>query len=145
MTDSKRYSLVTPTVDTPFHIDFDWWSQNDHEWRVHLRSSLCPEHQETFADVDADDKVDWVDPETAEVQRVGGLQHILISHCAREEEFITARTSLTESVFRLFLANGNLHLTPRELGEKLNRPPNTILRTISGVRVYKGIRPCPEC
>lgn len=145
MTDTKRFSLVTPTVDTPFHIDFDWWSQNDQEWRVHLRSSLCAEHQESFADLNADDKVDWVDPETAEVQRVDGLQHVLISHCAKTEEFITERTSMTESIFRLFLANGNLHLTPRELGEKLNRPATTILRTISGVRVYKGVRPCPEC
>jgi hypothetical protein len=145
VSETKRYSLVTPTIDTPFHIDFDWWSQNDHEWRVHLRSSLCAEHQEKFANLEADEKVDWVDPETAEVQRVDGLQHILISHCARTEEFITAHTSLTEAVFRLFLANGNLNLTPRELGEKLNRPAETILRTISGVRVYKGIRPCPEC
>ncbi len=145
MTEIKRFSLVTPTLDTPFHIDFDWWSQNDREWRVHLRSSLCSEHQEKFADLKSDDKVDWVDPATAEVQRVDGLQHTLISHCAQTEEFITARTSMVESIFRLFLANGNMHLTPRELGEKLNRPAQTILRTLSGVRVYKGLRPCPEC
>ncbi len=145
MSEAKRYSLVTPTLDTPFHIDFDWWRQNDREWRIHLRSSLCPEHQEKFADLDSDVRVDWVDPETAEVQRVDGLQNILISHCARTEAFITERTSLVESVFRLFLANGNMHMTARELGEQLSRPAATILRTISGVRVYKGIRPCPEC
>jgi len=145
VTEPKRYSLVTPTLDTPFHIDFEWWRQNDHEWRVHLRSSLCPEHQEKFADVLADEKVDWVDPETAEVQRVDGLQNVLINHCARTGEFITERTSVVEAVFRTFLANGNMHMTPRELGERLNRPAQTILRTISAVRVYKGIRPCPEC
>lgn len=145
MTESKRYSLVTPTLDTPFHIDFNWWQQNDQEWRIHLRSSLCPEHQSTFSDVDGDAQVDWVDPVTAEVQRVNGLQHTLISHCAKTEDFITQRTSMVESIFRLFLANGNMHLTARELAERLNRPVNTVLRTISGVRVYKGIRPCPEC
>jgi len=145
VTEPKRYSLVTPTLDTPFHIDYDWWRQNDQEWRVHLRSSLCPEHQEKFADVLGDDKVDWVDPETAEVQRVDGLQNILISHCSQTEEFITERTTVVESIFRLFLANGNMHMTSRELGERLNRPAMTILRTVSGVRVYKGIRPCPEC
>lgn len=145
MTKVKRYSLVRPTIETPFHVDFDWWEQYDQEWRIHLHSALCAEHQETFAEFKGDEKVDWVDPETAEVQPVDGLQHILISHCAKADNFITERTSLVEAVFRIFLANGNLHLTPVELGERLNRPAETILRTISGTRVYKGIRPCPEC
>jgi hypothetical protein len=74
---------------------------------------------------------------------VDGLQHILISHCAQTEDFITERTSLVESIFRTFLAGGNTPLTPDELGEKLNRPPMTILRMLSGRRVYKGIRPRP--
>lgn len=141
----KSHSLVRPTVDTPFHIDFEWWRQNDREWRVHLRSALCPEHQDKFADLKDDEKVDWVDPETAEVQRVDGLQNILINHCSQTEDFITERTSLIEAVFRVFLANGNTHMTAGELADQLNRPATTILRTISGVRVYKGIRPCPEC
>ena len=145
MAEVKRFSLIKPTLSTPFHIDFDWWRQNDREWRVHLRGCLCQEHQQAFSDLDSDEQVDFVDPDTAEVQRVDGLQHILISHCAQTGDFITERTTLVESIFRLFLSNGNLHLTAVELGEKLNRPPNTILRTISGVRVYKGIRPCPEC
>ncbi|MEN8172761.1 MAG: hypothetical protein ABFS03_07750 [Chloroflexota bacterium] len=145
MTKVKRYSLVRPSNDTPFHIDYDWWGQHDREWRIHLHSALCPEHQETFAELKGDELVDWVDPETAEVQPVDGLQHILISHCAKAEDFITERTSLVEAVFRVFLSNGNLHLSSVELGERLNRPATTILRTISGTRVYKGIRPCPEC
>jgi hypothetical protein len=141
----KRYSLVKPTMNTPFHIDFDWWSQNDREWRIHLRNCLCSEHQQAFADIDDSQKVDFVDPETAEVQRVDGLQHILISHCSQVEGFITNHTSLVESIFRLFLANGNLHMTSLELAERLNRPSTTILRLVSGVKVYNGIRPCPEC
>jgi hypothetical protein len=145
VTDVKRYSLAKPTIHTPFHIDFDWWRQHDREWRVDLRSSLCSEHQDTFANFQENDKVDWVDPETAEVHRVDGLQHILISHCAKTEGFITNRTTLVESIFRLFLANGNTHMTPVELAERLNRPPTMILRTIAGRRVYKGLRPCPEC
>jgi len=145
VTKVKRYSLVRPSNDTPFHIDFDWWGQHDREWRIHLHSALCAEHQETFADLKGDEQVDWVDPETAEVQPVDGLQHILISHCAKADDFITERTSLVEAVFRVFLANGNLHLSSIELAERLNRPATTILRTISGTRVYKGIRPCPEC
>ena len=141
MAEVKRISLVKPTLQTCYHIDFDWWRQNDRDWRVYLRNYLCPEHQETFANLDTSEMVDWVDPETAEVQRVDGLQHILITHCARQQTFITQQTTLVDSVFRLFLANGNAPLTPEELATQLGRDPMTILRTISGTRVYKGLRP----
>jgi hypothetical protein len=139
----KRYSLVKPTLNTPFHIDFDWWQQNDQEWRVHLRSCLPKELQQAFAEAETD-KVDWVDPETAEVQRVDGLQHTLINYAAKTPDFITMQTTMIESIFRILLSNGNTPLTPTELSERLNRPPMTILRTLSGRRVYKGIRACPE-
>jgi hypothetical protein len=46
-----------------------------------------------------------------------------------------------EAVFRLFLSNGNIPMSSEELGARLNRPPATILRTLTAGRVYKGIRP----
>ena len=144
MTEVKRMSVVKPTLQTRYHIDFDWWRANDRDWRVYLRSYLCPEHQEAFADLNTDEQVDWVDAETVEVQRVDGLQHVLITHCARQESFITQQTTLVDSVFRLFLANGNVPLTPVELAEQLGRQPMVILKTLSGLRVYKGLRPCVE-
>ena len=145
MTELKRFSLVKPTLQTRFHIDFDWWGQSDRNWRVDLFSFLCPEHQEAFSGVSDDELIDWVDPETAEVQQVDGLQHILITHCAKQSGFIEDRTSLVESTFRLFLSNGNTPLTPVELSDQLGRDPSVILQTLSGTRVYKGLRPCPEC
>ncbi len=141
MTETKRFSLVKPTLDTLYHIDYDWWKQNDREWRVHMISCLSPEHQELFSKLKGNDTVDWVDPQTAEVQRVDGLQHLLITDYANRDDFITERTSLVEAIFRLFLVNGNTPLTAVDLGDRLNRPPLMILRTISGIRVYKGIRP----
>jgi hypothetical protein len=142
VTELKRPSLVKPTLQTRYHIDFDWWRKSDRNWRVYLRNYLCPEHQEAFAELQADDQVDWVDPDTAEVQRVDGLQHVLITHCAKQESFISQQTALVDSVFRLFLSNGNQPLTPVELSEQLGRPPMVILRTLSGGQVYKGLRPC---
>ena len=142
MVEVKRLSLVKPTVDTQYHIDFNWWGQNDRNWRVYLRNYLCDEHQKSFSETETNEQVDWVDPDTAEVHSVDGLQHILITHCAKQELFITHQTTLVDSVFRLFLANGNTPLSSIELGEQLRRDANTILRTISGIRVYKGLRPC---
>ena len=145
MSELRRFSLVRPTLETHFHIDFGWWQQNDRDWRVHLRGLLCPSHQESFSSIIGNEVVDWVDPETAEVQQVEGLQHVLIAHCAKEPGFITDRTALVDAVFRLFLANGNTPLTPVELSDQLHRPPHVILSTLSGPRVYKGLRPCPGC
>ena len=144
MIENKRTSLVKPTLKTRYHIDFDWWSQNDRDWRVYLRNYLCPEHQHAFTDIDLFEQVDWIDPDTAEVQRVDGLQNILITHCAKQDTFITQQTTLVDSVFRIFLANGNTSQTPEELAVSLGRDATIILRTLSGTRVYKGLRPILE-
>lgn len=144
MTEGKRFSLIKPTLQTCFHIDFDWWSKNDRSWRVYLRSELCPEHQKAFEEMPTGEEVDWIDPETAEVQRVDGLQHVLITHCAKQPGFIPEHSTLVDAVFKIFLSNGNTPLTPIELSERLGRPAETILKTLSGTRVYKGIRPCAE-
>jgi len=141
MSEAKRFSLVKPTPQTPFHIDFEWWKQNDRNWRVELRDLLCPEHRQPFSDLPGEQMIDWIDPQTAEVHRMDGLQHILIDHCARQDGFVTEHTALVDAVFRLLLAGGNAPLTAEALGQRLNRPADTILRTLAGPRVYKGIRP----
>lgn len=142
MSEKKSFSLVKPTLDTPFHIDFNWWKQSDRDWRVYLRSLMCEEHQRTFATWQDDSMLDWIDPHTAEVKVVDGLQHTLMSHCALAPSFLSEKTSLVESVFRLFLINGNKPMSSHELSEKLGRPAMTILKTLAGLRVYRGLRPC---
>ena len=141
MTNSPLFSLLKPSLDTPFHIDFDWWKTHEHDWHIHLEKCLCDKHKAYFSDMDKKEKIDWIHPETAEVQQVEALQHVLIEHCARQPEFITPQTTLVEAVFRIFLANGNAALTPKELEEQTGKDATTILRTIGGHKVYMGIRP----
>jgi hypothetical protein len=141
MIEGKKFSLVKPTLDTPFHIDFDWWKQHDNNWRVYLHSCLCIEHQAAFSEYEETVYIDWVDPETAEVQRVDALQNLLITHCAKQPDFVTINTSMVDAVFRLFLADGNAPLTPIELSKKTGKSADTILRTLAGPIVYKGLRP----
>jgi hypothetical protein len=141
MREGKRLSIVKPTVSTPFHIDFDWWKKNERDWHVYLRTLLCADHQESFADVEEGHTIDWVDPTTAEVKPVEGIQNALMTHCARQPDFLTQQTALVEAVFRLFLTNGNMPMSSQDMGARLNRPAETILRTLAGPRVYKGIRP----
>jgi hypothetical protein len=138
---AKRPSLLKPTVKTPFHVDFDWWKQNERDWHVFLRSLLCAEHQASLAPLEEGQMIDWVDENTAEVKPVDGIQHALMSHCARLPDFVTPQTALVEAVFRLFLVSGNQPMTAEDLARRLSRPANIILTTLAGPRIYKGLRP----
>lgn len=141
MSGPGMYSLIKPTLDTPFKIDFDWWKSHDHNWRVYLFSFLCIEHQNIYADTPEDAWIDWIDPQTAEVHHVDGLQHVLMTHCAKQQNFVNQTTTLVNAVFRVLLANGNTPSTPNELSKLIGKSPEIILRTLSGPTVYQGIRP----
>ena len=135
--------LIKPTLKTKFHIDFDWWERESREFRVYLTSHLCSEHQAAFADLEAGEVVEVIDAETAEIRAEDGVQHTLRTHCSQAPDFITTHTSLVDAVFRVFIANANTPLSPEELADRIMRPgqATTILRTLSGARVYKGLRP----
>jgi hypothetical protein len=134
---------VKPTLETKFHIDYEWWTREGQELRVYLLSHLAPEQQAFFAAHQDTEEIDWVDPVTAEVRKIDALQRAL-HEASQRDDFITPHTSLVDAVFRVFLANQNTPLTPTELGERIGRQPMTILRTLAGGTVYKGLRPTQE-
>jgi hypothetical protein len=131
-----------PTVETKFCIDFEWWEQKERDLRVHLHQHLCKECRDMYSTHIGSETVDWIDPETAEVQPVDGLWHTLRTHCSRLPDYVADEMPLTDAVFRVFLANGNAPLTPLELAAKIRRPPERILRVLGHGVVYEGIRPC---
>lgn len=132
---------IKPTLDTKFHIDFDWWRQQNRKMRVHLSSRLCPECQAQRAAQSAQD-IDWVDPYTGEVKPVDGLWEVVRDCCSQGSDYITPQTPLVYAVFLTFVANDNAPLTAVELQEAVgNRPASTILRTFSSREVFYGIRP----
>jgi hypothetical protein len=134
-----------PTLDTKFHIDYDWWEENGKDIRVTIRSQLCPDCQARFPDHRNTEAVDWVDPDTAEVVRGDALLQCLRSECSQKPGFISQNNPLVTNIFRLFLLNGNQPLSPRELHNQITwADPQTILRTLSGGQVYLGIRPVVE-
>jgi hypothetical protein len=133
-----------PTLDTKFHIDFDWWENTGRDLRVYLQQHLCDECRSVYTSHLGSETVDWIDPDTAQVSRVDGLWHALRTHCSALPDYVTAATPMTDAVFRTFLANGNRPLSPVELGAKLNRSPNVILRVLGRGRVYDGIKPAPD-
>ncbi len=141
MPEGKKFSLIKPTVDTPFHIDFDWWKNHDQNWKVYLQSCMCEFHQKEYFDQQSIAPVDKIDPKTGEVKLVDGLEFILLNHCAKQVDFVTDYTTTVNSVFRIFLANGNSPLSASQLSSITGKSAETILRTLTGIEVYKGIRP----
>jgi hypothetical protein len=127
-----------------YHVDYDWWSKSNRDLRVYLQSHLCAEHQTVFSSYIGQEVVDWIDPRTAQVRQVDGLEHTLNSHCSLQPDYISPRTSMVDAIFRVFLANGNSPMTAEELGGRVGRSAETIQRTLAGNRVYKGIRPVPD-
>jgi hypothetical protein len=131
-----------PTIDTKFCVDFDWWDEVGRDLRVHLHQHLCKSCREVYPTHVGSETVDWIDPDTAEVQSVDGLWHTLRTHCSLQQDYVVDEMPLTDAVFRVFLSNGNAPLTPVELATKIHRPPERILRVLGRGHIYDGIRPC---
>jgi hypothetical protein len=130
-----------PTLDTRFQIDPSWWEQSERDLRAQIQQ-LCEEHAKLAEDqIESDETLDWVDPETGEVSVVDRLTYIFLTSCSQQSEFITERTSMIDAVFRALLATNNRPLTPVQLADRIGRPADMILRALSGRRIYKGIRP----
>ena len=141
MSETKSFSVIKPTINTPYHIDFEWWKEHDNNWHVFLLSCLCPEHQALFQNQTDNSLIDWIDPLTAEIRQVDGIQTTLMDHCVKEPGFLTANTAMIDAIFRVFLSNGNQPMSPQELSDRIGKSADVILRTLSGLQVYKGIRP----
>jgi len=135
---------VRPTLHTKYHIDFDWWEEQNLDFRTYLSAQLCTSCKEQYGE-QTSELIDWVDPTTAEVKRVDGLWQALKSCCSNQPDYINEQTPLTTAIFRIFLANDNRPLSPLELSEKLPHVhPDIILRTLSKGPVYRGIKPAPN-
>ncbi len=137
---AKPSALVKPTLDTRFHIDYSWWERGGEDLRTYLLSHLSPEQRERLMMQGESRTLDYIDPETGEISRLDELQ-MAIRSAAQDPDFINPHTSVVDGIFRVFLANDNRPLSSREIAEYVGRPASVILKTLSGGRIYKGIRP----
>ncbi len=132
--------LIKPSVETKFYIDFDWWEQSRDDLQVYLLTHLTAEQQQALQQRDLREVFDYVHPETGEVFQVDALG-LAIRESSKRQDFITGRIGLIDSVFRALLVNDNHPLNALELAKATGRDASTILKTIGGVRIYRGIRP----
>ena len=131
--------LKRPTLETKFHIDYDWWDSSDLDLRTYLFSRLDIGDDSPF-DMGVD-FVDLVDPDTAEVRQVDGFQFALQTYFSKLPEDFASQSSLVDGVFYVLLANANKPMSANELADKVHRDPDLVLKTLSGSRIYQGIKP----
>lgn len=140
MTIPKPSVFIKPTLETKFHIDYGWWERSAEDLHTYLMSHLTPEQREAFQQTESDGLIDHIDPDTGEVKRMDALR-LALQRAAAEPDFINQHSSLVDSVFRVFLRNDNTPQTPGDLSRATGRDAETILKTLSGRRTYKGIKP----
>lgn len=131
--------LKRATADTRFYIDYDWWDKSDLDLKTYLFTRLSID-EELNPDMETEE-VDLVDPETGAVLTVDGFQYVIQTYFSQLPEDFASRSSLVDAVFCVLLANANQPMTAAEIAEKVERPTDTILRTLGGPKIYQGIRP----
>ena len=47
-TKAEKGLFFKPSIDTQFHIDFEWWQASDLGWRNAMVRCMCDEHRDFF-------------------------------------------------------------------------------------------------
>ena len=96
--------ISTDQVRPYWFIDLDWYQLNNRSFSALAQSCLCSKCQERLkGEISASD-----------------LLATIKDCCSRTPGFITGELPILESVFRLFLANGNQPLDLEELGRQVS-------------------------
>jgi hypothetical protein len=122
-------------VKPRWFIDLEWYQQSNRSLSTLARGYLCPKCRRRLKASSAE-------------MSPGELLSIISRCCSRTPEFITSRLPVLESVFRLFLANGNqpidLDQLGRELSERLEgdtyRTSPEVLSRLLARDQYYGLR-----
>ncbi len=97
--------MSTDNIELRWFIDLGWYQRNNRSFLTLAQRCLCSECSERLKD-----------------KRISaaGLLSAIKDCCSKAPGFITRNLPVSESVFRLFLANGNQPLNLEELGKQLS-------------------------
>ncbi len=130
-TDKKNSS--TGQASQRWFIDLDWHQRNKRSFAALAKGYLCPKCREQLS---------------GEVSAAELLANIK-DCCAKTPGFINGQLPVLDSIFRLFLANGNQPLGVEELGKQLTElrggdtyrtSPEILRRLLNSDRFY-GLQP----
>jgi hypothetical protein len=128
-------------VELRYFINLKWHEESNRSFRILARSRMCPTCQaklRTGPDENAGSKPTDID-----------ILQSIHDCCAQAADFFTPYQPIQESVFRLFLSNGNQSLTANEICRQLEKlrgqspdslSPEKLRRVLEHDRYY-GLRP----
>ena len=99
-----RENLTTEQVKQRWFIDLDWYQQNNRSFLALAQRYLCPKCREQLKG------------EMAAADLLTAIKDC----CSQTPGFITGELPILDSIFRLFLANGNQPLDVEALGTQLS-------------------------
>ena len=134
-----REDISTDQPKPRWFIDLGWYQQNNRSISALVQDCLCAKCRKQLS---VEEK------EITEAELLATIKDC----CSHDPEFITGQLPILESIFRLFLANGNQPLTLAELGEQLSeqcggnttRTSEEILSRLLNSDRYYGLRPAPD-
>jgi hypothetical protein len=103
-----RGEIIPDQFGQRWSIDIDWYSLNKRSLFTLVQESLCPKCRKRFK------------AERGEVA-ASDLFATIKDCCSQKEGFITGELPILESIFRIFLANGNQPLELNELRQQLGK------------------------
>ena len=130
-----KEDVSTDQVSPRWFIDLDWHQQSNRSFLTLAQGCLCPKCQE------------WLKGEIS----AANLLTTIKDCCSKTPDFITGKLPILESIFRLFLTNGNQPLDLEELGKQLSewrggdtyRTSVEILPRLLSSDRYYGLRQVP--
>ena len=139
MVSDDREDINTEEPKPLWFIDLDWFKLNGRSFLPLIQAGLCPKCRKQLKAGEEGPSVDE-------------LLSSIRDCCSNTPGFITRNLPILESVFRLFLANGNQPLALEELGKQLSErrsgdtfrtSAEVLLRLLSNDQYY-GIRPVQD-
>jgi hypothetical protein len=97
---------VTSPSEAQWTIDLKWLETNHRSFSTLAGETLCPKCRKKL-------KSDSIEVKPADLIKT------IQSCCSKADDFITPGLPFMESIFRVFLANGNKPLTLEQVGEQL--------------------------
>lgn len=123
------------TTNSKFQIDVSYWENQGRDFRAEVYDALCDECKSLYS---LDDRivVDHVHPETGEIMRMDVLLDCASDVCAEDTNYIDPRMPLTRSIFRAFIAAGNLPQSADDIYTRIKKgSPQVILKELISVQM----------
>jgi hypothetical protein len=100
-----KENLSTDQANQHWSIDLDWFQSNNRSFLALAQRCLCPKCREQLKE------------EMSATDLLANIKDC----CSKTPDFFTVELPILESIFRLFLANGNKPLDVEELSKQLGK------------------------